>query len=229
MIKYNTIMFDVDDTILDFKKGEEQALRSLFSEIGAPQNSRIINEYRKINRMLWLNFEKGETDRDYIFRSRFTMLFRKYGIEVDGDDMEQRYRRYLDMQHDQIEGAHDVLGYLHSKCHLYVVTNGVSSTQYRRLSDAKMDTYFEKIFVSDDIGYQKPMREFFETVTAQIPEYDPKKTLIVGDSLNADILGGMNMGMDTCWFNRFDEKASDIVPHYEINELSEIFEIVKTV
>jgi len=227
MIKYNTIMFDVDDTILDFKRGEEVALKSLFSEIGAPQNSHIISEYRKINKMLWRNFEKGDTDRDYIFANRFTMLFKKYGIAVDGAHMEQKYRAYLDMQHEQVDGAREVLDYLHSKCLLYVVTNGVSSTQYKRLSDANMNRYFDKIFISDDIGYQKPMREFFETVTAEIPEYDPRKTLIVGDSLNADILGGINMGIDTCWLNRFGEKVSEIVPNYEIKALNEIFNIVK--
>ncbi|WP_028828730.1 YjjG family noncanonical pyrimidine nucleotidase [Proteocatella sphenisci] len=227
MIKYNTIMFDVDDTILDFKRGEEVALKSLLGEIGAPQNSHIISEYRKINKMLWRDFEKGDTDRDYIFTNRFTMLFKKYGIEVDGVQMEQKYRSYLDMQHEQVDGACEVLDYLHSKCLLYVVTNGVSSTQYKRLSDANMNRYFDKIFVSDDIGYQKPMREFFETVTAEIPEYDPKKTLIVGDSLGADILGGINVGIDTCWLNRFGEEASEIVPNYEIKSLNEIFNIVK--
>lgn len=227
MIKYNTIMFDVDDTILDFKRGEEVALKSLFSEIGAPQNSHIISEYRKINKMLWRDFENGDTDRDYIFTNRFTMLFKKYGIEVDGVQMEQKYRKYLDMQHEQVDGASEILDYLHSKCRLYVVTNGVSSTQYKRLSDANMNRYFDKIFVSDDIGYQKPMKEFFETVTSEIPEYDPKKTLIVGDSLGADILGGINVGIDTCWLNRFGEEASEIVPDYEIKVLNEIFNIVK--
>lgn len=227
MIKYDTIMFDVDDTILDFKRGEKIALESLLNEIGAPQNSHIINEYRKINRMLWRDFERGDTDRDYIFDNRFVMLFKKYGIEVDGTKMEQKYRGYLDMQHEQVEGASEILDYLHPRCRLYVVTNGVSSTQYKRLSDSNMDRYFQKIFVSDTVGYQKPMREFFETVIADIPGYDPKKTLIVGDSLNADILGGINMGMDTCWLNRFEEKASVIVPRYEIKALNELCEIVK--
>jgi 2-haloacid dehalogenase len=134
------------------------------------------------------------------------------------------------LQHDCIDGAVELLNSLQSKYQLYIITNGVSKTQYKRLHDAKLDQYFKKIFVSEDIGYQKPMKEYFEAIIQRIPNFDFKTTLIIGDSLTADILGGSQMNIDTCWFNPgMKENDTDIKPAYEIYQLCDFNKVLNNV
>src|SRR5690606_32564259 len=110
---------------------------------------------------------------------------------------------------------------------LYIVTNGVPETQYKRLKNAKLDHYFKHIFVSVEIGYQKPMKEFFDYVFERIPDVKLEETLIIGDSLSSDIQGGINAGIDTCWFNRNrKQNQSPFKPTYEIHDLKELYSII---
>ncbi|MDF2587547.1 MAG: yfnB [Anaerocolumna sp.] len=227
MKKYNTILFDVDDTILDFKKGEKEALTALFKELDADKKENIMDEYIKINQSLWRDLEKGKVTRDYVLNNRFYLLFQQFGIEVDGEMIENRYRYYLDLQHECIDGATELLESLYQNYRLYIVTNGVSKTQYTRLGDAKLEKYFKEIFVSEDIGYQKPAKEYFEAVINRIPDFDYEKSIIIGDSLTADILGGNRIGIDTCWFNPHKkDNDTEIKPTFEISKLSDFYKIL---
>ncbi|WMT39334.1 YjjG family noncanonical pyrimidine nucleotidase [Paenibacillus sp. D2_2] len=227
MKNYKTLLFDVDDTLLDFKEAERLALRLLFEEQQMKLTDEIEAHYKQVNQGLWRAFEEGQIDRDEVVNTRFSLLLKEYGHEVDGVLLEQQYRSYLEQGHQLIDGALEVITALKGGYDLHIVTNGVSKTQDRRLHDSGLHPMFTNIFVSEDTGYQKPMKEFFDYVFARISNFDPQQALIIGDSLSSDIKGGQLAGLDTCWFNPTgQENDTDIVPTYEIRTLEELYQIL---
>ncbi|MEC0093498.1 YjjG family noncanonical pyrimidine nucleotidase [Paenibacillus macquariensis] len=227
MKKYRTLLFDVDDTLLDFGEAERLALRLLFEDQEMPLTSELEAHYKRINHGLWRSFEEGKLDRDEVVNTRFSILFKEYGQEVDGALLENKYRSYLEEGHQLLHGAFELITDLQHQYDLYIVTNGVSKTQDRRLRDSGLHPLFKDIFVSEDTGFQKPMKEYFDYVFARIPNFTVDKGLIIGDSLSADIKGGQLAGLDTCWFNPdMLPNNTGIVPTYEIQHLDELYEIL---
>ncbi|MDK8179953.1 YjjG family noncanonical pyrimidine nucleotidase [Paenibacillus sp. UMB4589-SE434] len=227
MQKYKTLLFDVDDTLLDFGAAEKLALEMLFKGEQALLTPEIEANYKKINHALWKSFEEGKLDRDEVVNTRFSILFKQYGKDVDGTVLENNYRTYLEQGHQLVNGAFDLIMDLHQKYDLYIVSNGVSKTQYKRLRDSGLYPMFKDIFVSEDTGFQKPMKEYFDYVFARIPNFAAEQTLIVGDSLSADIKGGHLAGIDTCWFNpEMIPNHSDIIATYQIQKLVELYPIL---
>jgi 2-haloacid dehalogenase len=225
--KYGTLLFDVDDTLLDFGAAEREALRLFFEEQNIPLTAEIETHYKKINQGLWKSFEEGKLDRDEVLNTRFSILFKAYNREVDGALLEKSYRSYLEEGKQLVNGALEVITDLQNQYDLYIVTNGVSKTQYKRLRASGLHPLFKDIFVSEDTGFQKPMKEYFDYVFARIPNFDVKQALIIGDSLSADIKGGQLAGLDTCWLNsEMKPNNTDIVPTYEIQILEELYRIL---
>ncbi|KOS62510.1 YjjG family noncanonical pyrimidine nucleotidase [Lysinibacillus agricola] len=228
MKKYQTLLFDVDDTLLDFKAAERTALHLLFEEQKIPLTDEITAHYKTINQGLWKSFEEGKIDRDEVVNTRFSILFEEYGQKVDGSLFEQNYRSYLEEGDQLIRGAFELIQDLQSEYDLYIVTNGVSKTQDKRLRNSGLHSFFKDIFVSEDTGYQKPMKAYFDYVFARIPNFSVEKGLIIGDSLSADIKGGQLAGLDTCWFNSAKKpNHTGIVPTYEIQSLNELYQILR--
>ncbi|MGH1285698.1 YjjG family noncanonical pyrimidine nucleotidase [Bacillus toyonensis] len=228
MKKYKTLLFDVDDTLLDFQKAEKVALRMLFEEKGIPLTSEIEARYKKVNKGLWGVFEKGEINRDEVVNTRFSILFKEYGEEVDGILFENNYRSYLEEGNQLIQGAFEFINQIQNEYDLYIVTNGVSKTQDKRLRNAGLHSLFKGIFVSEDTGFHKPMKEYFDYVFERIPNFSSEEGLIIGDSLSADIKGGYVAGIDTCWFNP-EKKSNDseIVPTYEVHSFEDLYALLK--
>lgn len=227
MKKYNTLLFDIDDTLLDFGAAEKLALNSLFEEQEIPLTPEIEEHYKRINKSLWQSYEKGSISRNEVINTRFSILFKEYGRAVDGISLENRYRYYLEQGHQLMDGAYDLIKDLQHHYDLFIVTNGVSSTQDKRLRDSGLFPFFKKVFVSEDAGFQKPTREFFDYVFKNIPHFDANKGLIVGDSISADIQGGYWAGLDTCWFNPdLKPNHTDLQPTYQIRELKELKQIL---
>ncbi|MFD4703769.1 YjjG family noncanonical pyrimidine nucleotidase [Gottfriedia sp. NPDC058432] len=227
MKTYKTLLFDVDDTLLDFGAAEKVALQSLFKDQNLPLTDEVKSRYKEINHGLWKAFEEGKISRDDIVNTRFSTLFKEFGIEVDGIMLEQSYQNYLGEGNQLVEGAFELLTSLQNEFDLYIVTNGVSKTQYKRLNAAHIYSFFKDIFVSEDTGYQKPMKEYFQYVFDRIPNIELDKTLIIGDSFSADIIGGAGSGIDTCWVNsKMLPNDSDVIPTYEIQKLDELYNIL---
>ncbi|QOT01039.1 noncanonical pyrimidine nucleotidase, YjjG family [Brevibacterium sp. JNUCC-42] len=228
MKNYQTLLFDVDDTLLDFGVAESLALRLLFEEQNIPLTTEIEARYKKINQSLWRSFEEGNLDRDEVLNTRFSILCKEYGQEVDGALLEKNYRSYLEEGHQLVNGAFELITDLQNQYDLYIVTNGVSKTQDKRLRDSGLYPLFKDIFVSEDTGFQKPMKEYFDYVFARIPNFSVEQGLIIGDSLSSDIKGGQLAGLDTCWFNpEMKPNETEIVPTYQIQKLDELYRILK--
>jgi 2-haloacid dehalogenase len=225
---YKTLFFDVDDTLLDFAAAEDEALRLLLADQGIPFTPETKAQYKTINHGLWKSFEEGKIDRDEVVNTRFALFFKELGHEVDGRLLEQKYRSYLEEGHQLVQGALELITALQPRYDLYIVTNGVSKTQEKRLRQSGLHPLFKEIFVSEDTGYQKPMKEFFDHVFARVPDFAVEQGLIIGDSLTADIKGGQLAGLDTCWFNPWGKpNDTGIVPTYEVQTLDELYRILK--
>lgn len=227
MKQYTHLLFDVDNTILNFDRAEEVALARILEKYGPMlDQERLHATYHKINRSMWQAFERGEMTREALLNARFFDTFYIFDITVDGEVLAAEYQAMLAEGHEAIIGAAEVL-HAFSDVPKYVVSNGVGSTQYKRLQDSDMMKHFEAIYVSEDVGFHKPQIEFFEHVFTHSPEIQPATTLIIGDSLTSDIQGGMNAGIDTCWFNFHDEEnTTSIAPTYTIGRITDLLKIL---
>ena len=221
MIRY--VLFDVDDTLLDFGKAEAAAIRKTFERIGIPVTDELIRRYSEINAQQWSRFEKGEITREKLLTERFDILFSELGINVPSEMAQASYEYLLGIGHYFVDGAEELLEALKDKYELYIVSNGNASVQDRRLKSAGIIPYFKDIFISERVGFNKPSAEFFEACFERIPGFEKDKAVIVGDRLSSDILGGINAGVKTCWFNpRGDAPDPDIPADYEIKHLGEL-------
>lgn len=227
MKKYKYLLFDVDGTLLDFDKAEQYALEYTFRHYDIPLTYEINQRYEEINKKLWKDFENGLIDKKTVVYSRFVLLFKEFNIPVDGIAFEDDYQKALGQGYFVLPHTIEVLSALYQKYPLYVVTNGVSQTQYSRLEGTDIKKYFQNIFVSEDIGHQKPSKEYFDYCFKNIDKIDLSKTLIIGDSLSSDIQGGINAGIDTCWFNPNHLDKPEAMPiNYEIHDLRELLQLL---
>ena len=230
MKKYTTILFDADDTLLDFGKDETQALLKTLTNHGVPTTEENINIYKEINVGLWKALERGEIDKPTLKKVRFARFFKAIGFETQEDtfSINEEYLGNLGDGGNLLEGARELLDKLKADGYdLYIVTNGIEHTQKQRLTKAGILPCFTEIFVSEAIGYQKPRKEYFDYVLTHIKEQDKSKVLLIGDSLTSDIKGAMDAGIDCIWL-RHNAAAdySSYTPNYIISDISEAEDII---
>lgn len=227
-MKKKFLLFDVDHTLLDFSTSENKSLKNCFDAFGIPFTEEILSWYLAHNHKLWTSYENGVIPRDTIFENRFTDTFAQFSINADGPLMESAYRQALSESSDLMENALDVVIRLSESHKLYIVTNGLASTQERRLIDSGLAPYFQDVFVSETLGFQKPMVEYFSYCFEHIPNFQKNEALIIGDSLSSDIQGGIRAGIDTCWFNpKGLPNETAFQPTYEIHTLMELFPLLE--
>lgn len=223
---YNNILFDLDDTILDFSKAEEDAISSTLKHIFIEPKPEILKRYSQLNLQQWKLLEKEMTTRAELRINRFQNLFDELNVNYPAKDAAAFYENKLSRGHYFIEGAESVLRTLSQHKSLYLVTNGTASVQRGRLASADIIKYFKNIFISEDIGFNKPAPEFFDYCFSMMNNTDKEKTIIIGDSLSSDIQGGINAGIKTVWFNPERERNnSGITPDYEVHTLKEVIDI----
>lgn len=226
-MRYTTLFFDADDTLLDFQECERSALEKSFQKHGLDFNEDIRKLYGKINQELWSAFERGEITKPQILATRFRQLFSELSIEGVDKSFEADYQGFLASNGCTIPGAVELCRELSEKFDLYLLTNGVAFTQKERLSDSGLLPYVKGVFVSEDIGFQKPAKEYFEAVLERVPQKDKKRILMIGDSLNSDILGGNRAELFTCWYNpKHKENGTEARPDWEVCDYEELRRII---
>ena len=225
-----TLFWDIDDTLLDFKRGERIAIRQTLSHIGIEPTEETVQRYSEINESLWKRLERGETTRDKILVGRFEMLFSALGFEGDAPSTQDLYFTNLGEQHDFVEGAAAVLDALRGTYRMIAVSNGTTVIQSKRLAASGLDRYFDRIFLSESIGAEKPSAAFFDACFAALPDVRRDEVLIIGDSLTSDMHGGADAGLYTCWFNPHGKtNQTGVHVDYEIAALTELLPLLKQI
>lgn len=228
MIK--TVLFDLDDTIFDFKMSERTALSKALAELGIEADDYIISQYSKYNISQWKRLELGEISREEVKVNRYKLLFDELGIDISPELATEIYEEKLAIGHYFIDGAVEMIEGIYNDYDLYLVSNGAKRVQDGRLASADISKYFKGIFISEVVGHEKPSIEFFNYCFDRIPDFDKDSTIIIGDSLSSDIKGGVNSGIKTIWFNpHYNKNESNITPDYEIHSLDEIKELLKKI
>jgi len=224
MIK--NILFDLDNTLFDFYNSEKKALTKTLISFGITPGEKMLLRYSEINLAYWKLLEQGKLTRDQVKVGRYRQLFEEYNIEKSPEQVTKFYENALSSEADLMEGAYELLEYLYGKYRLYVVSNGTFVCQQGRMGKAGITNFFEDYFISQQIGCEKPQKEFFDYCFGKIPHFKHSETIIVGDSFSADIIGGINAGIKTVWFNPCGEKAPS-APDYEIHALSELITLLE--
>ena len=218
-----TVLMDVDDTLLDFKECARQNVRNCFKKNGLEYSDDIFEFFLNRNIILWKRIEDGLLTVDELHRTRWAGIFHDLGIEADGPAFELDFIAGLRDTSVPVAGSREAMKYLHSKYKVYVVSNASNLQQSTRLGKAGLMQYVDGIFGSLDIGFNKPSKEYFDYCFSQLGGTRPDQTVIVGDSLNADISGGQSYCLHTIWFNiRGVEASAQITPDHTIPSLSEI-------
>ncbi len=222
------LFLDLDDTILDFHKAERIAVSKTIRDFGVEPTDEILSRYHVINKAHWERLERGEITRAQVLVNRFAVLFSELGIEVDARACARTYERNLSVGHYFLPGAEEAVKALHKKYRLYLASNGTAAVQQGRLTSAGLYPYFEQVFISQEIGFNKPSREYFDACFAKIPDFDPARAVMVGDSLTSDILGGKNAGLPTVWVNPEGKPWGEIRPDYAIKSIGELEALLET-
>ena len=225
-LKYKYLLFDLDHTLLDFDAAEDIALSQLLKEEGVVDIQAYKDYYVPMNKSLWKDLEQKKITKAELINTRFAKLFAHFGIEKDGAYLAERYQFFLSKQGQTFPGVEDLLKKLISKGYeLYTATNGITYIQTGRLEQSGIVPYFKEIFISEQLHTQKPDAEFYEKIGARIPNFDKNQTLMIGDSLSADIQGGNNAGIDTIWYNPHHlENKTQAQPTYEVDSYQALFD-----
>ncbi|EGJ26438.1 YjjG family noncanonical pyrimidine nucleotidase [Streptococcus porcinus] len=225
---YRFLLFDLDHTLLDFDKAEDIALTALLEECKVVDIQSYKDYYKSMNKAMWKGLELKLLSKKELVNTRFTKLFEHFGRTVDGIYLAERYQAHLQNQGQSYPGAKALLETLKvNGFAIYAATNGLSQIQTSRLKKAGLAEYFEKIFVSEASGSQKPDKFFYDWIGEQIPNYNPAEALMIGDSLTADIQGGINAGIDTVWYNPKQlENKSSVLPTYQVHNYQELLTIL---
>lgn len=229
MAIYTCVLLDVDNTLLDFDAAERQALTEMLTEYELPHDAEAYEVYHKVNRELWDALAKGQLSKAKLFQTRFQRYMKAAGMPDNGKGpaMNDRYEELLATHADLIPGALTALQELGEVATLATVSNGATAVQQARIRDSGVERYMDGVYISEKVGVAKPSAKLFEHVLKDLGITNRSRVLMVGDDLLADIKGGQNAGLDTCWVNfRNEENHTSVRPKYEIHSYEELYQLV---
>ncbi|WP_144511946.1 YjjG family noncanonical pyrimidine nucleotidase [Bacillus sp. FJAT-22090] len=228
-MRYDVLLFDLDDTLFDFGMTEKNALHQLFIEYGLPNGLKdYFDKYKAISKVLWDDLEQGHTTLAELKVERFKRLFLEEALDINAEVFGHKYIENLGKEVHMIEGVAEMVSNL-SDCRFALLTNGFTIAQHARINGSTLKEVFEVIVTSEEAGYQKPQPEIFEYTLDKLHISDKFRVLMIGDSLTSDIQGGNNFGIDTCWFNpHMKNNITAIHPTFEIQTWDQLVEIVKS-
>lgn len=218
-----TVLIDVDNTLLDFNKCAETAIKTQFQKWNLKYSENVFPVFREVNDMLWQKIETGEIDKPRLYRLRWKTIFERLGIDADGFKFEQEFRKEFSESKEAVSGAYEILEYLAEKYTVCVASNASYHQQIKRLKNAEMLKYFKYVFNSEQIGTPKPEKKFFDACLEKLENIPKENVIMIGDSLTADIKGGVEYGIKTLWFN-YDKipVTEEIKADYIVDTLDEI-------
>ena len=221
--RYDVVLFDADNTLFDFDAAEAQALDLTLAEYGYPVDDKSRNCYLAVNRDLWARFDRGKVKREWLVVERFAALQRALGGHHDPAEMNTFYLARLAEAGCLLPGAEALCRALVPSCTLAIVTNGVASAQRGRFSHSALASVIPWLFISEEVGSQKPEAEFFRRVLSAMDITDPSRAVVIGDNLYSDIQGGINAGLDTIWYHpQGGENTSGIRPTHTVASYEEL-------
>lgn len=226
--RYRWLIFDADGTLFDFRLGETTALKLTTRQHEIEYSSHLHDAYKAISAELWRQFELGEVSLLHLRVVRFERLFSELGIDLEAESFNLDFMEALGEQRQLLPRAEEVVRDLSSRFRLLLATNGIAVVQRPRFAHSSIRKYFEDVVISDEIGVAKPQTGFMDEAFSRMGEPKKSEVLMIGDSLSSDIAGGVNFGIDTCWFNP-EGHALDGSPKptFEIADLTEIDDIVR--
>ncbi|MGN0523685.1 MAG: YjjG family noncanonical pyrimidine nucleotidase [Eubacterium sp.] len=219
------ILWDIDGTVLDFLSAEKASLKATFLSLGLGEcTDEMVARYSKINQKYWERLERQELTKEQVLLLRFVEFLEIEKINgVDAKVLGERYENGLADKIAFFDNSYELISELKKEYKQYAVTNGAYSVQTKKLAKSGLDKLFDGVFISDSVGFEKPSKEFFDTVLSCIGPYNKNEIMIVGDSLTSDMMGGNNAGIKCCWYNRNHAKNNTPVKtDYEIHNLNEI-------
>lgn len=223
--QFEVILWDIDGTLLDFAAAEKAAVKSLFVEFGLGVcTDEMLRRYSAINQKYWERLERGELTKPQILTGRFEEFFRGEGLDASlGASFNEAYQPRLGDTIVFRDNAKELVASLRGKVRQYAVSNGTVIAQTKKLQRSGLGRLMEGTFLSEEVGYEKPAKEFFDYVFRAIGPVDKEKVLIVGDSLTSDITGGNRACIRTCWYNPEGQRNdTDAKVDYEVRSLQEI-------
>jgi 2-haloacid dehalogenase len=223
-MKHRLFLFDLDDTLLDFKASEKLSFARTLQELGAHRDvDALFPQYQAINTELWKAFEAGAVSKDFLKVERFRRTFAENGLDLDPEAASHRYLESLSDTVVLIDGAQRLCAALAEIGEVGIITNGVDHIQNRRIASSGLRGYISFISTSEACGFAKPDSRFFEYTTKMACAFSRNATIIIGDRLDADILGANRFGIESCWFNPNGlANESDAIPTYEVSRLHDI-------
>lgn len=225
MLKY--VIFDLDDTLLDFDAAEQASLTAILTKYHVPDLALAKRTYLAHNRRVWEKIEQG-AERTNLLNQRFALVLGQLGITVDGPTVQKEYDQLLGRGFQILPGAKHLLEQLRaSGLVLLIGTNGVHDTQLSRIQGAGIAPYFDRVFISETVGYSKPDRRFFDAILAAYPNMHRNNVVMVGDSVRSDITGAANTGIASIWFNpRHVKNTTTVRPTRTVTTFDELFKVL---
>lgn len=227
-MSYRYLLFDADGTLFDFNSAEKASLRQTLEQFGVAWSDSVLEAYGRINQACWDSLERGETTAAEMQVRRFGELFRELGVVADAAACNRAYLYGFRHFPYLVEGAEELCMALSQEGYkLSIITNGLALSQHARLENSALAPYIGNIFISEELNAWKPDTRYFDAVLSTLGVEDRSRALVIGDSLSADIKGGNDSGIDTCWFNPgMKQGDGENHPTYEISLLASLKDIV---
>ncbi|MCF8242369.1 MAG: YjjG family noncanonical pyrimidine nucleotidase [Melioribacteraceae bacterium] len=227
-MKYKIALFDADGTLFDYDKAQKSAMFNAFEDFEIQYDETFhLKVFGKINHLIWKEFEKGNIQAEDINIVRFEQFVDDLGLDVNPKNFGDYYLQKLSEKQFLLDGAENLLSSLSGRINISILTNGLQIVQRNRIGNSILSKYFSELFISEEIGYQKPKKEIFEYALSALNHKTKNDVIMIGDNLESDILGGNNFGIDTCWYNPGRlENLTGIHPVYEVDSLDKIYHIV---
>ena len=227
-MRYQTLLFDLDHTLLDSDASEIAAYAYTMATIGLRDPDDHFERYLRINHALWSAVERGELQPTEVRFRRFEQFVDEVGIDADPVAMADAFVWGLGAFGELYDGARDVLERLAGKARIAMVTNGLSDVQRARIDRLDLDQYFDAVVISSEVGVTKPRAEIFDITFERLGQPSKNTALMIGDSLTSDIRGGSDYAIATCWFNwRRSPARDDVTITHEITQLTQLVDIVE--